>query len=389
MTEKLTKSHRLIIIIFISAIFSVSELSVGFWTSSLALIADGFHVINDLISFIVALIATTKAKAYLNPQPTSLFTFGWERAEILGALFNGVFLLALSVSIFLQSIERFLRPTPIEHPTMIIIVAGIGLALNILSMITVHDHSHSHSHSHSHTHTDFLQKPPYLQKPESSLNQNLESKSLNQSSSTTGLQIRNFSCSNTLPLQNSSSNQVLETKNLHNCSKSHKSPHSTHDLNMLGVGLHLIGDAFGNLLVICSALIYQKTKFVHVDTIASVLVAIVILSTSIPLIKPSARILLEAGPEQIDMTTLTKEIIQCHNVLGVTKIHVWQLNQTNLVATVKIILSQFSVDDFQLTQTQLEECMDRWGIHQVNIHPVFFQNHFAQTFLPPKVSLEE
>jgi len=57
---------------------------------------------------------------------------------VTGAFFNGVFLLALALSIFLQSIERFVHVEPIESPVMVLIVGVVGLTLNIISAIIVH-----------------------------------------------------------------------------------------------------------------------------------------------------------------------------------------------------------------------------------------------------------
>jgi hypothetical protein len=55
-----------------------------------------------------------------------------------GAFFNGVFLLALALSIFLQSIERFIHIEPVESPIMVLIIGAVGLILNIISAIVVH-----------------------------------------------------------------------------------------------------------------------------------------------------------------------------------------------------------------------------------------------------------
>lgn len=55
-----------------------------------------------------------------------------------GAFFNGVFLLALALSIFLQSIERFVHVEPVNNPLQVLIIGSIGLFLNICSALVVH-----------------------------------------------------------------------------------------------------------------------------------------------------------------------------------------------------------------------------------------------------------
>ena len=55
----------------------------------------------------------------------------------IGAFFNGVFLLALALSIFLQSMERFVHVEVVTSPKLVLIIGCIGLALNIISAIVV------------------------------------------------------------------------------------------------------------------------------------------------------------------------------------------------------------------------------------------------------------
>lgn len=103
---RLSPGEKLVIVICLSFAFFVAEIAFGFRTSSLALIADAFHYLSDIISFIVALTALILSRS--KEAPASL-AFGWQRVRVLGAFSNGVFLLALGLSIFLQSIERFCR----------------------------------------------------------------------------------------------------------------------------------------------------------------------------------------------------------------------------------------------------------------------------------------
>ena len=66
------------------------------------------------------------------------FTFALKRCEILGAFFNASILLALAISIFLQSIERFIQVPEIENPLWVVVVAAVGLVLNIVCILVCH-----------------------------------------------------------------------------------------------------------------------------------------------------------------------------------------------------------------------------------------------------------
>ena len=83
--------------------FMLVELVVGHITNSTALVADSFHMLSDVIALLIALVSVK-----LSPREWSRNTYGWARAEVVGALINSVFLLALSFSISVEAIQRFL-----------------------------------------------------------------------------------------------------------------------------------------------------------------------------------------------------------------------------------------------------------------------------------------
>ena len=79
--------------------------------------------------------------------------FQWLRAEILGAFFNAVFLIALCFSIVLEAVTRLIDPPEINNPKLILIVGSLGLASNLAGFFVLGGHGHSHGpgeddHSH-------------------------------------------------------------------------------------------------------------------------------------------------------------------------------------------------------------------------------------------------
>lgn len=150
----LSKTTRICILLGIDSAFFLLELVVGYAVHSLALVADSFHMLNDVLSLCVGLWAVRAANA---KNHSRLFTYGFQRAETLGALINGVFLVALCLSIFLEAIQRFVEPQEVGNPRLVLIVGCFGLASNILGLFLFHDHGHSHGgHGHSHGHSDEL-----------------------------------------------------------------------------------------------------------------------------------------------------------------------------------------------------------------------------------------
>ena len=104
------------------------ELFGGLWTHSLALLSDAAHMFSHLFSlgasFIAIWIATREAD--------EVRSYGFYRAEILAALFNGVTLFVIVLWIFYDAVFRFLNPAPIATTEMLVI-AVIGLVVNLVS----------------------------------------------------------------------------------------------------------------------------------------------------------------------------------------------------------------------------------------------------------------
>lgn len=147
----LSKSSRIIILLVIDTAFFFLELITGYAVHSLALVADSFHMLNDVLSLCVGLWAV-KMASRSSEQTPKMYTYGYQRAETLGALVNGVFLVALCVTIFLDAIQRFVEPQEVNQPMLVLIVGCLGLASNLVGLLLFHDHSHGgHSHGgHSH-----------------------------------------------------------------------------------------------------------------------------------------------------------------------------------------------------------------------------------------------
>ena len=89
---------------------------------------------SDVLSLIVALYTIKLATS----PSSSANSYGWQRAEILGALINGVFLLALCVTIGLEAIGRFIAPPEISNAKVIVIVGSLGLMSNIVGLFLFH-----------------------------------------------------------------------------------------------------------------------------------------------------------------------------------------------------------------------------------------------------------
>jgi len=124
---------RLLITLCLVAAYCVAEIIGGFWTGSLALLADAGHMVSDMASLGISLFALWIARR----QPTHQQTFGYYRAEILAALMNGSLLFLVAGGILHEAWERWESPQPILGGPMLWIATG-GLAVNLLSLKILH-----------------------------------------------------------------------------------------------------------------------------------------------------------------------------------------------------------------------------------------------------------
>jgi cobalt-zinc-cadmium efflux system protein len=120
----------------LTATFTVVEVVGGLIAGSLALLADAAHMLSDNASLGIALFAAWLARRPAGPSRT----FGYRRAEILAALFNGVTLVALSIWIFIEAAERLGDPPEVEAGLMLGIAVA-GLLVNLIAARILQRHS--------------------------------------------------------------------------------------------------------------------------------------------------------------------------------------------------------------------------------------------------------
>ena len=142
----------------------IAEIIAGIYSGSMALVADAFHNLGDVLALIISLIAII----YGAKKASDSMTFGFVKAEIMAAFVNSLFLIITMLFILLESISRFFQPSEINAP-IIIFTSIIALIINAYSTILLkqnnieHAHNHSHDeHEHEHHHEDMNIKSAYL-----------------------------------------------------------------------------------------------------------------------------------------------------------------------------------------------------------------------------------
>lgn len=113
--------------------FAAVEFVGGWWGGSLALMGDAGHMVTDALALAMGAVAARLSQA----PPSRRHTFGLKRAEVVGALINAVFMVAVVAWLGYEAIQRLLQPVPVAGP-VILVIAAVGLGVNLLVLRVLH-----------------------------------------------------------------------------------------------------------------------------------------------------------------------------------------------------------------------------------------------------------
>ncbi|MGO3685314.1 MAG: CDF family Co(II)/Ni(II) efflux transporter DmeF [Proteus vulgaris] len=149
------------IVFWLTTIIMVLEIAAGTWSGSMALLADGWHMGTHSAAFLIAIFAYSYAKKNANNKS---FSFGTGKVNYLGGFASAIALAIVALLMILESVQRIIEPNNI-HFNEAIIVAVVGLIVNIVSAFILKDDHHHHDHhgdsDHHHDH-DHNMKAAYL-----------------------------------------------------------------------------------------------------------------------------------------------------------------------------------------------------------------------------------
>jgi len=340
----------------LTASFFVVEIVVGHVTNSMALIADSFHMLSDIAALVIAFISVRMA-----PKSWDKNTYGWARAEVLGALVNAVFLVALCFSISIESFKRFYEPEDIHDPRSILIVGALGLLVNLLGLCLFHEHGGGHGHGHSHGGGN--KRPAHH-----GTHSHLAALAVNDDD---------------VDMPKSVEDALQGHGHGHSHGGGGQSKEGNTDtgsqMNMRGVFLHVAADALGSVVVIVSACIMSYTDWEYkkyVDPALSLVLVCIMMRGVWPLLIESALILLQTVPTHIDVDVLQKKLLErIDGILDVHDFHVWQLTGDRIIASAHVRC--LNISEYMKIAENIKEFFHDEGIHSTTIQPEFVDYHPA------------
>lgn len=143
--------------------------------------------------------------------------------------------------------------------------------------------------------------------------------------------------------------------------------HAHDNLNLKGAYLHVLVDLFGSVAVIIAAIVMKFTNFLWADTVASLIIAALILPRSLKLAMDTLRVLLEHAPVGVDTDTIVADLQDLPQVTAVHDMHVWSLDGQELLATCHVVVSnEQSATDCKILD-QVQQKLRDFGIEHSTI----------------------
>lgn len=311
------------------------QFAYGFITGSLGLLTDSIHMLFDCAGLGVGLAASIMAKW----PPSVRFPYGLSKVDSLSGFGNGIFLVLVSVEVLFEAFHRFRDGSKLRRLNELLIISVLGLIVNLVGLTVFGDAHHGHSNGHSHWHSHGHEHSHHAGH-DSVLDHRPSNGSLHRQHSHSPLAHNHSIRSSPLPSLPQSPRSPLSAPPLtpetaHQSSDSdHGHAHARHshhhndadaNENMQGIFLHVLADTLGSVAVIASTLLAQYTGWSGWDPLASIVVAIAIFLSAIPLTTTCARklmMVLEEGSEW-DVRDALHGIAELRGVAGYHGVRFW------------------------------------------------------------------
>jgi len=311
-------------------VFMVCEIIGGLIANSLAIMTDAAHLLSDLAGFLISIFAL-----WLATRPaTSRLSFGFHRAEILGALISVLLIWVLTGILVYEACWRLAHPEDVDGKIMFI-VATAGLVCNFVMGMILLQSGHGHSHGglpgsdHGHSHGPLKQKKPKRSGDHSLLANEADDHDHAHGDGNHGHSHGSGS---------SDEYKGLDSEHGHshnNASHGHSHGHDDEDddhpevenLNVKAAFIHVVGDAIQSFgVMIAAAFIWYEPEWRIADPLCTFLFSILVLFTTTRLIKQSVAVLMEGVPEGLDPDEVEQALMDVPGVLAVHDLHIWSLS---------------------------------------------------------------
>ncbi len=265
--------RRVWAVIGLTTAMMVAEIAAGSWFGSMALTADGWHMATHAGAMLISALAYLYARRQIK---NARFTFGTGKFGDLAGFASAVVLGVAALMIAWESLLRFFAPVAIDF-NQAIVVAAIGLVVNIVSAWLLKDDHHHHDHGHSHDHGSHA----------------------------------------------------------HHGEHAHHEHRGGRDNNLRSAYMHVIADALTSVLAIVALLLGKWNGWTFLDPAMGIVGGIVIARWSLGLLRSTSAVLVDAVPQARDLSSEIRSRLETEEE-QITDLHVWQVGPGHHAAIVAI-----------------------------------------------------
>ncbi|XP_033820669.1 zinc transporter 7 isoform X1 [Periophthalmus magnuspinnatus] len=357
-------SRNLFFFLCLNLSFAFVELAYGLWSNSLGLISDSFHMFFDCTALLAGLAASVISRWRSNDS----FSYGYVRAEVLAGFVNGLFLIFTAFFIFSEGVERALEPPDVHHERLLP-VSIAGLLVNLVGIFVFQHGGHGHSHGgdggHGHSHSLFNGS---LSHAHSEKHGGHGGHGHSHGGGGGGEGHGHSHDHHEEHGHSHSHGGHGHSHDDHQCHDEPLTPGKGSSKQILqGVLLHIIADTLGSIGVIISAILMQKYDLMIADPICSMLIALLIGVSVVPLLKESIGILMQRTPPSLDhaLPECYQRVQQLQGVYNLQDPHFWTLCTDVYIGTIKLLVSPDA--DTRWIQSQAHNIFTQAGVRQLYV----------------------
>ncbi|KAM9410112.1 putative proton-coupled zinc antiporter SLC30A4 isoform 1-T3 [Pholidichthys leucotaenia] len=307
---------RLIIAALLYFLFMTGEIIGGYVSNSLAIMTDAVHMLADVVGILFSLLALWLS----TKPPTKRFTFGLHRLEVISAVVSVLLIYILTAVLVYEAVQRTIHQDFNIDGDIMLITAAVGVAVNLIMGFLLnqggHLHSHGHGHAHGHGHSHGL-------------------------AATSGS-------------QSAGSGQQQK-------------PHGS--LAVRAAFIHALGDLLQSIGVLIAAYIVRfKPDLKLADPICTYIFSVLVLLTTLRIIRDTFVIVMEGVPKHLDSQRITEDLLKLEDVHSVDELNVWALTADKTTALVHLQLTPSSANNWEEVQAKARHLLQHtYGISRCTV----------------------
>ncbi|RRT79990.1 hypothetical protein B296_00024510 [Ensete ventricosum] len=307
--ERSASMRKLMVAVILCFIFMGVEVAGGVAANSLAILTDAAHLLSDVAAFAISLFSLWASGWEATPQQS----YGFFRIEILGTLVSIQLIWLLAGILVYEAIDRIIHDTGEEvQGKLMFAVAAFGLLVNIImAAVLGHEHGHGHGHGHGHSKADHDDDHSQHGAEHTRCHGvSVTTHHHHHHHHTEEAKIPLLGDVEGSPAENSGGVRRRQQRNI----------------NVHSAYLHVLGDSIQSIgVMIGGALVWYKPEWKIIDLICTLIFSVVVLLTTIKMLRNILEVLMESTPREIDASKLEKGLCELDGVVAIHELHIWAI----------------------------------------------------------------